>query len=131
MHIVVGYIPTPEGLAAVDYATGIAERESATVTVVNTGMHGNDSDPSFAAATELDAIDERLEARGIPHDVRQPVQVEVPAEEILRVADEVGADMIVIGLRRRSLVGKLFLGSTSQQIIIDAECPVVTVKRPV
>jgi len=58
------------------------------------------------------------------------VEVEVLAEEILRVAEEVSADMIVIGLRRRSLVGKLFLGSTSQQIIIDADCPVVTVKRP-
>jgi nucleotide-binding universal stress UspA family protein len=131
VHIVVGYIPTPEGLAAVDYATTVAERESATVTVVNTGVHGNDSDPSFADASELDAINDRLESRGIAHDVRQPVQVEVPAEEVLRVAEEVDADMIVIGLRRRSLVGKLFLGSTSQQIIIDAECPVVTVKRPV
>jgi nucleotide-binding universal stress UspA family protein len=131
VHIVVGYIPTPEGLAAVDYAARVAERESAAVTVVNTGTHGNDSDPSFADATEIDAIGARLTERGITADVRQPVQVEVPAEEILRVAEEVGADLIVIGLRRRSLVGKLFLGSTSQQIIIDADCPVVTVKRPV
>ena len=131
MEIVVGYIPTPEGLAAVEYATRVAERESARVTIVNTGMHGNDNDPSFADATELDAISERLQGRGVTHDVRQPVQIDVPAEEILRVAEEVGADLIVIGLRRRSLVGKLFLGSTSQQIIIDAECPVVTVKRPV
>jgi nucleotide-binding universal stress UspA family protein len=131
VQIVVGYIPTPEGLAAVDYATAVAEHESATVTVVNTGMHGHDSDPSFARASDLDAISERLQGRGITSDVRQPVQVDVPAEEILRVAQEVDADLIVIGLRRRSLVGKLFLGSTSQQIIIDAECPVVTVRRPV
>jgi nucleotide-binding universal stress UspA family protein len=131
VHIVVGYIPTPEGLAAVDYAADVAERVSAAVTVVNTGIHGNDSDPSFANSTEIDAIGARLTERGVTADVRQPVQIEVPAEEILRVADEVAADLIVIGLRRRSLVGKLFLGSTSQQIIIDAECPVVTVKRPV
>ena len=131
VEIVVGYIPTPEGLAAVEYATRVAERESARVTIVNTGMHGSDSDPSFADATELDAISERLQRRGVTHDVRQPVHVDVPAEAVLGVAGEVGADLIVIGLRRRSLVGKLFLGSTSQQIIIDAECPVVTVKRPV
>jgi nucleotide-binding universal stress UspA family protein len=73
---------------------------------------------------------ERLERHGIEHEIRQPVQADSPADEILGAADEVHADMIVIGLRRRSLVGKLFLGSTSQQIIIDADCPVVSVKRP-
>jgi nucleotide-binding universal stress UspA family protein len=130
VNIVVGYIPTPEGLAAVEYATAVAERESATLTIVNSGVRGNDHDPSFAAAAELDALAERLERHGIEHEIRQPVHADSPADEILGAAEEVHADMIVIGLRRRSLVGKLFLGSTSQQIIIDADCPVVSVKRP-
>ncbi len=130
MNIVVGYIPTEEGLAAVEYATALAERESATLVIVNSGVRGNDADPSFAQATELDAMSDRLTRRGVAHEVRQPVQAESPADEVLNAATEVSADMIVIGLRRRSLVGKLFLGSTAQQIIIDAECPVVSVKRP-
>jgi nucleotide-binding universal stress UspA family protein len=131
VNIVVGYIPTPEGLAAVEYATSLAERESAKLTIVNSGVRGNDHDPSFAAATELDAMADRLKRHGVEHEIRQPVQADSPAEEILNAATELDADMIVIGLRRRSLVGKIFLGSTSQQIIIDAECPVVSVKRPV
>jgi nucleotide-binding universal stress UspA family protein len=128
--IVVGYIPTPEGLAAVEYATRVAEEKHAKLVIVNSGVHGNDTDPSFADAVELDAMSERLARLGVEHEVRQPVQAESPADEILNAAEELGADMIVIGLRRRSLVGKLFLGSTSQQIIIDADCPVVSVKRP-
>jgi nucleotide-binding universal stress UspA family protein len=129
--IVVGYIPTPEGLTAVEYATRAASEKHTKLVIVNSGVHGNDTDPSFASAEELDALSDRLTAMGVEHEVRQPLQAESPADEILNAADELDADMIVIGLRRRSLVGKLFLGSTSQQIIIDAECPVVSVKRSV
>ena len=131
MTIVVGYIPTPEGLTAVEYATRVALEKHTRLVLVNSGVRGNDTDPSFASAEELDALSERLTGMGVEHEVRQPLLAESPADEILNAAAELDTEMIVIGLRRRSLVGKLFLGSTSQQIIIDAECPVVTVKRPV
>ncbi len=129
MTIVVGYIPTPEGLTAVEYATRVAQEKHTRLVIVNSGVRGNDTDPSFASAEELDALSERLNGMGIEHEVRQPLQAESPADEILNAANELDTEMIVIGLRRRSLVGKLFLGSTSQQIIIEAECPVVSVKR--
>jgi nucleotide-binding universal stress UspA family protein len=132
LTIVVGFIPSPEGLAAVDFAVAYAgsQQGGSKVVLVNSGVRGDDSDPSFARAEELDAVAARLEGAGIEHDIRQSVQAFSPAEEILRAAEEVGADLIVIGLRRRSPVGKLFLGSSSQQVILDASCPVVTVKRP-
>ena len=44
------------------------------------------------------------------------------------VAEEVDASCLVIGLRRRSPVGKLILGSSAQRILLDATCPVLTVK---
>jgi nucleotide-binding universal stress UspA family protein len=50
------------------------------------------------------------------------------AEEVLRVADEVGASVIVIGLRRRSAVGKLLMGSSAQRILLDAQRPVLAVR---
>ena len=62
-------------------------------------------------------------------EIRQPVQALSPAEEILSAAADTDAELIVIGLRRRSPIGKLFLGSSSQQVILDAACPVVAVKR--
>jgi nucleotide-binding universal stress UspA family protein len=47
---------------------------------------------------------------------------------VLDAAEDHQADLIVIGLRRRTPVGKLFLGSTAQRIILEADCPVVAVK---
>lgn len=129
MHIVVGYVPTPEGLAAVDYATDAARRDGATLVVVNSGTRGNDSDPSFADASDWDALDHRLTDLGVDHVMRQPAQAVSAADEILAAAAEVAADLVVIGLRRRTPVGKLLLGSSSQQVILEAECPVVAVKR--
>ena len=131
MKIVVGYVPTPEGLAAIDYAvTQATGDDSARLVIVNSGVRGNDADPGFASSADWDALDDRLTSLGIAHELRQPLQAMSPADEILTAATEVGADLIVIGLRRRSPVGKLFLGSSSQQIILDADCPVVAVKRP-
>ncbi|MEP9365338.1 universal stress protein [Nocardioides sp. CN2-186] len=131
MKIVVGYVPTPEGLAAIDYAIAQATGDgSAHLVIVNSGVRGNDADPAFASSADWDALDARLTSLGIAHELRQATQAMSPADEILGAATDVGADLIVIGLRRRSPVGKLFLGSASQQIILEAECPVVAVKRP-
>ncbi len=127
--IVVGYVPTPEGLAAVEYAVSEATRGTARLVIVNSGVRGYDSDPAFATATDLDALAARLTDLGIEHESRQSTPAIAPAEELLQAATDVGADLIVIGLRKRSPVGKLFLGSSSQQVILDAACPVVAVKR--
>jgi nucleotide-binding universal stress UspA family protein len=129
VNIVVGYVPSPEGTAAVDYAVKVAQRDGDRVVVVNSGVRGNDSHPAFASAAEWDALGEHLASMGVDHDLQQPSQAQSPAEEILATARAVDAGLIVIGLRRRSPVGKLFLGSSSQQVILEADCPVVAVKR--
>ncbi|MGO4257385.1 universal stress protein [Marmoricola sp. RAF53] len=129
MNIVVGYVPTPEGVAAFEYATAAAQRDDATLVVVNTGYRGDDSGPSFASQTDLDAIADQLAALGVAHEIRQPANADSPADEVLKAAEETDADLIVIGLRRRSAVGKLFLGSSAQQILLESVCPVVAVKQ--
>lgn len=130
MNIVVGYVATPEGLAAIDYAVGVASQNGDRIVVVNSGISGNDAHPVFASAADWDALDARLTSLGIDHDMRQPPAAKTPADEILAAAKDVDAGMIVIGLRRRSPVGKLLLGSSSQQVLLEADCPVVAVKRP-
>jgi len=129
--IVVGYIPSPEGIAAFERAKDEAVLRGATLVVVNTGEAGNYAKPSFAKAEDLEAIEKELTEAGLPHEVLQPTTGAAAAEEILRIAAEHDADMLVIGLRRRSPVGKLFMGSTAQQVLLDAACDVMAVKGPV
>ncbi len=130
MTIVVGYIPRPEGLAAVDHAIVEAERRGEKLVVVNTGHHGDYADPSFAASQDLEALDAQLTTRGIEHEIRQPTRGLAPADELLDAANEVDATLLVIGLRRRSPLGKLITGSTAQQVLLDAACAVLAVKAP-
>ena len=49
-------------------------------------------------------------------------------EDLVQLADEHKVDEIIIGVRRRSKVGKLIFGSTAQYVVLNASCPVVTVK---
>jgi nucleotide-binding universal stress UspA family protein len=131
MNIVLGYVPAPPGLAALERAIHYARLEGARLTVVNTGKDGNYADPVFAEERDIDALAERLTAAGIEHDIRRPDDGRAAAESILAVARETGADLIVIGVRRRSPVGKLITGSTAQAILLEADCPVLAVKpRP-
>ena len=126
--IVVGYIPSPEGIAAFERAKEEAQLRSEPLIVVNTGQDGNYASPLFASAEDIDAIQAELAAAGISHEMLQPTNGVTAAEEILRVAKERAAGLIVIGIRRRSPVGKLLLGSTAQQVLLDAPCAVLAVK---
>lgn len=128
--IVVGYIPSPEGVAAFERAKNEAVLRAESLVVVNSGESGNFAKPSFAKAQDLEAIESELTEAGLKHEVVQPTTNGTPAEEILRVVADRDADLLVIGLRRRSPVGKLFMGSTAQQLLLDAPCSVLAVKAP-
>jgi nucleotide-binding universal stress UspA family protein len=130
MAIVVGYVPTPEGRAALHRAAEECRLRNAELVVINSNRGGKDLDAVEAAEheAELDAVRASLDQEGIPHQVRQLVRGLEPAEDLIAVADEVHADFIVIGLRRRSPVGKLILGSNAQRILLDSPCAVLAVK---
>ena len=80
------------------------------------------SDADRASAEAL------LDAAGVTYEFRQPVNPEPIAETLLGVAEAEDANLIVIGVRRRSPVGKLLLGSTASQVLLGARCPVLAVK---
>jgi nucleotide-binding universal stress UspA family protein len=128
--IVIGYIPKPEGRAALALGAQEAKARSADVVVVNSHRGGREFDREDAMESEaqLDEVRQELTAAGVEHEIRQLVRGMDPAEDLINVAQEVNADLIVIGLRRRSPVGKLILGSNAQRILLDAPCPVLAVK---
>jgi nucleotide-binding universal stress UspA family protein len=130
MAIVVGYLPTPEGRAALRRGAEEARLRGARLIVINSNRGGRDMTSGDAVRHEADLADVRaqLERDAIDHEVRQMVRGLEPAEDLIAVAEEVGADFIVIGLRRRTAVGKLILGSNAQRVLLEATCPVLAVK---
>jgi nucleotide-binding universal stress UspA family protein len=130
MTIVVGYVPKPEGRAALRRAAEEAKLRGARLIVINSNRGGRDLDAeeNLRYEKELAEVREQLDRAGIQHEVRQLVRGLEPAEDLIAVAEEETADFIVIGLRRRSPVGKLILGSNAQRILLDAPCPVLAVK---
>lgn len=115
--IVVGYVAKAEGRAALDRAVVEARLRGARLLVLHTS---GDTSPA-----ELEA---ELTASGVAYEILAHSDALDPAEELLNAAEESDADIIVIGLRRRSPVGKLLLGSNSQRVLLDASCPVLAVK---
>ena len=128
--IVVGYVPKAEGRAALRRAAEEARLRGARLIVVNSARGGRDFDDDDAvkADAELVTVSQQLKDAGIEAEVRHLVRGMDVAEDIIAVAEEHAADFIVIGLRRRSPVGKLILGSNAQRILLDAPCPVLAVK---
>lgn len=130
MKILVGYIKSAEGRAALHAAIAEAELRNGELVVVHS-MRGGERDEQTQVRTyreELEAVSSRLEGEGIPFRVREIVQGRSPAQDLVAVAEEEAADLIVIGLRRRSPVGKLLLGSNAQDVLLTASCPVLAVK---
>lgn len=116
--IVVGYSSKPEGRAALRRAVSEARLRGAALVVVNTSSEA-DNDGGLAS---------ELAASGVSYDIKTPNEMHDSAEELIRTAEATDADFIVIGLRRRSPVGKLLLGSNAQRVLLDAACPVLAVK---
>lgn len=130
MTVVVGYVPNRLGDAAVDAAVDEARRRGTDVVVVNTTRADRLVDRRYAQDAEAEILEARLEESGVPFTVRRFTSTDLAADDVLGVAEEVGAELVVIGLRHRTPVGKLIMGSTAQSILLDATCPVLAVKLP-
>ncbi|KIC67795.1 universal stress protein [Pseudarthrobacter phenanthrenivorans] len=128
MTVVVGYVPTPEGEAALTQAIAEARKSNSTLVLINSSKGEAAVDSRFAPEGEIQDIEQRLAGQGIQYQIKRPVRGHDAAAEVLDAAEEHNADLIVIGLRRRTPVGKLIMGSTSQRILLEADCPVLAVK---
>jgi nucleotide-binding universal stress UspA family protein len=127
MTVVVGYIPDQYGEAALSAGIEEAQRRGTGLVVVNATKGDSLVDRRYVGEAGLAGLEERLAGLDMTHDVRQAIGADV-AQEILRVVTETDAAVVVIGLRHRTPVGKMIMGSVAQQVLLDAPCAVLAVK---
>ncbi len=127
--VVIGYVASAEGDAAVRQGIVEAKLRGSNLIVVFSD-HGDKVDSATAAehTAALERVHVTLHDAGVTHDVRHIRGSKDPVGDVLDAADGVNAELIVIGIRRRSPVGKLVLGSHSQSILLEASIPVLAVK---
>ena len=128
MTVLVGYVPTPEGEAAFAAALEEARRRGEPLLLLNSARGGAAVSTDVAGEDVIDELAGRARSGGVPLEVRQTPHSGEIADEVLRVARETDASVIVIGMRKRSPVGKLLMGSSAQRILLDADRPVLAVK---
>lgn len=132
MSIVVSYLPSAIGRLAVTEAAKEALLRKSPLTVI-----------TVPEAVDIDLLEQQRKAQhaeiaalldeaGLAHVVwslQLPTGADI-AEVLLDAAEKDDAELIVIGARNRTRVGKMILGSVSQSVLLRSEVPVLVVKPP-
>jgi nucleotide-binding universal stress UspA family protein len=128
LTILVAYAPRPEGRAALSKGIQMATQNNEKLVVVNASPGGTHKDESFSDAHDAAWVQQELHNSGLDTEFKQYVRGKDAVEEIVDLVEELSVSLLIIGLRRRSPVGKLLLGSTAQEILLTVDCPVLAVK---
>ena len=128
MTVLVGFVPNALGGAALTASVAEARRRGERLLVVNMSRDDVLVDARRAGHEQLDRVRRDLDELDLEFEVRQIDEGGDAAEVLLDVAEQEAVSVIVIGLRHRTPVGKLLLGSAAQRILLDADCPVLAVK---
>jgi nucleotide-binding universal stress UspA family protein len=130
MEIMVGYDDSRVAKDALDIAMQHAQAFDARVHIVTSMVSGID-----VPKKEFDRVEKKLEyAESLFKDKKIPCETHLlvrglqAGEDLILLAEEHKVDEIIIGVRRRSKVGKLIFGSTAQYVILNASCPVLAIK---
>lgn len=126
--IVLGYVPGPLGDAALAAAVEECGRRNAALLVINSTRADRTVDVNYAFGPDMAALEARLAASGVVHEIRQFTSTQLASDDVLEAAEQADAELIVIGVRRRSPVGKMLMGSDAQRILLQADCNVLAVK---
>jgi nucleotide-binding universal stress UspA family protein len=108
MTVVVGHQATMEGRAALTHAEQEAKLRGRPLLIVTRPGEDAGTVPPGAEVVTVDLPD--------------------PADRVLHTAQDRDAELLVVGTRHRSAVGKFLLGSTAQRVVLEAACPVLVVK---
>jgi nucleotide-binding universal stress UspA family protein len=130
MRIVTGFLRSPEGRAAMQRAIEEARLRDAELLVVHSARGGQHEQIEEVRRyrEEFERLEAQLAEVGVTYRFKEFVRGNAPSEDLLQVAKDEDADLIVLGLRRRSPVGKLVMGSNAQDVLLNADCAVLAVK---
>ena len=130
MRILVGYDGSNVSKEALSVARRHALALQASVNVVTSMEKGTEEEQQAIEDAEcgLEWAKTGFVEKGVPCKTHLLIRGLAPGEDLVGFARENDADMIVVGVKRRSKVGKLLMGSTAQFVILHASCPVMTVK---
>ena len=128
--IVIGYVPTPVGEAALEAGFAEARAHGDDVVVLNSPRRRSTVDGPLLDAATADELVARAAAAGVTARVDHSDHGDDIVETFTKVAEAASARLVVIGLRRRSPVGKLVTGSDAQRLLLDLDVPILAVKPP-
>ncbi|WP_299982366.1 universal stress protein [Desulfobacula sp.] len=130
MKILVGYKGTDAGKDLMDVAVKHAKAFEGEILIVTSMVGGEKSEMQDVVDAEknLEQAKAYFDDYGIKSKTHLLVRGFEAGEDIVKFAGEKNVDEIIMGVRSRSKVGKLIFGSTVQIVILDAHCPVLTVK---
>ena len=127
MTIIVAYAPRPEGQVALFKGIEIARRRNEHLLVVN-ATPGSGDDAAMASAQDVERIERLLDEPGLSAEFKQFGRGKSAVEEIEALVASLPVSLLVIGLRNRSALGKLILGSVAQELLLSIPCPILAVK---
>jgi nucleotide-binding universal stress UspA family protein len=130
MKILVGYDGTNSAKEALRLAKAHAKAFGGSIEIVTSMQKGTDSERNEIDHAErgLEYAKSLFEDDGIACNTHLLIRGLSAGEDLVEFANENQIDEIVVGVKRRSKVGKLLMGSTAQYVILQASCPVVSVK---
>ena len=130
MRIVAGFLRSPEGQAALTRAIEETRLRDAELLVVHSLKVGerDELEQVLSYREAFEQMEKELDQADIRYRLLEYARGNTPSEDLLQAAEDEDADLIVIGIRRRSPVGKLLLGSNAQEILLSADCAVLAVK---
>jgi len=130
MTILIGYVPTPAGEVAL--AAGLAEaaRAGDDVVILNSPRRGSTVDADLVGGTQSEELLARADAQGVTARVDHADHGSDLVDTFEGLVASTGARLVVLGLRRRSPVGKLVMGSDAQRLLLELDVPVLAVKPP-
>ncbi len=128
MKILVGYKGDNIDKALMDIAIKHAKAFEGEILIVTSMIDGDKTSNIAEAEKSLERTKNHFNDFGVKSETHLLIRGLAAGEDLVQFAKEKGVDEIIIGVRSRSNVGKLVFGSTAQFVILEAHCPVLTVK---